>query len=89
MAAAARRLLGAPAVGHYVSNSRGTDGLAYWTKKNRPIMNTDIVAWYTVGFHHTPRPEDWPQMPLMWHEFQIRPFGFFGKNPTMDLPLKP
>ncbi len=77
------------AAGTYVSGSRGNDGLHYWTKKNRPIMATDIVAWYTVGFHHTPRTEDWPQMPIMWHEFQIRPFDFFTKNPTLDLPMKP
>ena len=77
------------AAGTYVSGSRGTDGLAVWTKKNRPIANTDIVAWYTVGFHHMPRAEDWPQMPIMWHEFQIRPFDFFDKNPALDLPMKP
>lgn len=77
------------AAGTYVSGSRGTDGLEAWTKKNRNIMNTDIVAWYTVGFHHTPRAEDWPQMPTMWHEFQLMPFNFFPKNPGMDLPLKP
>lgn len=77
------------AAGTYVSNSRGTDGLGEWTKKNRNIMNTDIVAWYTVGFHHMPRTEDWPQMPIMWHEFQLRPFNFFDRNPTLDLPMKP
>jgi primary-amine oxidase len=77
------------AAGTYVSGSRATDGLQVWTKKNRNIMNTDIVAWYTVGFHHTPRAEDWPQMPTMWHEFQLMPFNFFPKNPGMDLPMKP
>ena len=77
------------AAGTYVSNSRGTDGLGEWTKKNRNIMDTDIVAWYTVGFHHMPRSEDWPQMPTMWHEFYIRPFNFYDRNPTLDLPLKP
>jgi primary-amine oxidase len=77
------------AAGKYVTGSRGTDGLGAWTKKNRSIMDTDIVAWYTVGFHHAPRAEDWPQMPIMWHEFQIRPYDFFPKNPAMDLPLKP
>ena len=77
------------AAGKYVTGSKGTDGLAVWTKKNRSIMNTDIVAWYTVGFHHAPRAEDWPQMPIMWHEFQIRPYDFFPKNPAMDLPMRP
>jgi primary-amine oxidase len=75
--------------GVYVMGSKGTDGLTEWVKKNRNIMNTDIVAWYTVGFHHVPRPEDWPQMPVMWHTFSLRPFQFLPKNPTMDLPMVP
>ncbi len=77
------------AAGVYVMGSKGTDSLASWVKQDRSIMNTDIVAWYTVGFHHVPRPEDWPQMPTMWHTFELRPFGFFTKNPTMDLPMVP
>jgi primary-amine oxidase len=77
------------ASGVYVMGSKGTDSLPEWVKKNRSIMNTDIVAWYTVGFHHVPRPEDWPQMPIMWHTFSLRPFQFFTKNPTMDLPMVP
>jgi primary-amine oxidase len=77
------------ASGTYLLGSKGTDGLPEWVKKNRSIENTDIVAWYTVGFHHVPRPEDWPQMPVMWHDFTIRPFHFFGKNPGMDLPMTP
>lgn len=77
------------AAGVYVMGSKGEDSLPAWTKKNRNIMNTDIVAWYTVGFHHVPRPEDWPQMPVMWHTFELRPFQFLPKNPTMDLPLVP
>lgn len=77
------------ASGVYVMGSKGDDSLPAWTKKNRSIMNTDIVAWYTVGFHHMPRTEDWPQMPVMWHTFSLRPFQFFPKNPGMDLPLTP
>jgi primary-amine oxidase len=77
------------ASGVYVMGSKGEDSLPAWTAKNRSIMNTDIVAWYTVGFHHVPRPEDWPQMPIMWHTFALRPFQFLVKNPAMDLPLTP
>lgn len=77
------------ASGVYVTGSKGTDSLPEWVKQNRSIENTDIVAWYTVGFHHAPRPEDWPQMPVLWHEFMIRPFGFFPQNPGMDLPMMP
>jgi primary-amine oxidase len=77
------------ASGVYVMGSKGDDSLPAWTEKNRSIMNTDIVAWYTVGFHHVPRPEDWPQMPTMWHTFALMPFQFFEKNPAMDLPVVP
>jgi primary-amine oxidase len=75
--------------GTYPISSKGTDGLAVWTKANRKIENTDIVAWYTMGFHHVPREEDWPVMPVMWHEFLIRPFDFFPQNPVLDLPHVP
>lgn len=77
------------ASGVYVMGSKGEDSLPAWTMKNRNIMNTDIVAWYTVGFHHVPRPEDWPQMPVMWHTFTLAPFQFLPKNPAMDLPMTP
>jgi primary-amine oxidase len=74
------------AAGTYPTGSQGDDGLATWTKANRNIANTDIVGWYTLGFHHVTRAEDWPVMPTMWHEFMIRPFHFFQKNPVLDLP---
>ena len=74
------------ASGVYPTSSEGGDGLATWVKANRPIENTDIVGWYTMGFHHVPRAEDWPVMPTMWHQFQIRPFNFFSANPALDLP---
>jgi primary-amine oxidase len=77
------------AAGVYPTAGKGDDGIAQWTKANRPIENTDIVAWYTVGFHHMPRAEDWPVMPVMWHDFVIRPFDFFPRNPVLTLPNVP
>jgi primary-amine oxidase len=77
------------AAGVYPTASKGADGIANWTEKNRAIENTDIVAWYTLGFHHMPRAEDWPVMPVMWHEFVIRPFDFFPQNPVLTLPTAP
>ena len=77
------------ASGVYPTAGKGTDGLAVWTRANRPIENTDLVAWYTVGFHHVPRQEDWPVMPVMWHDFVLRPFDFFPQNPVLTLPPVP
>jgi primary-amine oxidase len=74
------------AAGDYPTQSQGGDGLPQWTKANRPIEDTDIVLWYTVGFHHVPQAEDWPVMPILWHEFDLVPVNFFAHNPALDLP---
>jgi len=77
------------AAGDYPTQSHGGDGLPAWTAANRPIENTDIVAWYTVGFHHVVRAEDWPVTGTTWHGFTLRPFDFFARNAALDLPKKP
>jgi primary-amine oxidase len=74
------------ASGDYPTNSVANDGLTKWTSANRAIANTDVVTWLTLGFHHVPRPEDWPVMPVAWHSFAIKPVGFFGRSPAIDIP---
>ena len=77
------------AAGDYPTVSTAGAGLPTWTAPNRGVANTDVVAWLTMGFHHVPRPEDWPVMPVAWHSFEIRPIGFFKRNPAIDLPPQP
>jgi primary-amine oxidase len=74
------------AAGLYPNQSKGGDGLPAWTSHNRSIENTDLVLWYTLGFHHSPVSEDWPVLPTMWHEFYLRPRGFFSSSPVLDVP---
>ncbi len=74
------------AAGDHPTLSEPGMGLPEWTAADRPIQNTDIVLWHTVGMHHVPRAEDWPVMPTLWHGFELRPFDFFDRNPALDLP---
>jgi primary-amine oxidase len=32
------------------------------------------------------RPEDWPVMPVEYCGFLLSPFGFFDRNPALDVP---
>jgi primary-amine oxidase len=44
------------------------------------------VLWHTFGPTHVPRPEDWPVMPVARCGFTLKPTGFFGRNPALDVP---
>jgi primary-amine oxidase len=71
--------------GDYPNQHPGDAGLPAWTKADRPIENTDVVLWYTVGSHHVTRPEDWPVMPVERAGFMLKPVGFFDQNPALDV----
>ncbi|MEM1505251.1 primary-amine oxidase [Domibacillus sp. 8LH] len=74
------------ATGSYPNQHKGGDGLPKYISANRNIENEDIVVWYTMGHHHITRPEDWPVMPTAYINFQLKPVGFFDRNPALDLP---
>ena len=73
------------AAGLYPNQNHGGDGLPAYASKHRPVDNADIVLWYTMGFHHLPRPEDWPVIPTMWHSLALIPYGFFDRNPGVGV----
>jgi primary-amine oxidase len=73
------------AAGEFPYQHPGGDGLPKWTAADRPIDDTDVVVWHTFGGTHISRPEDWPVMPVEMVGFTLKPFGFFDRNPALDL----
>jgi len=71
--------------GDFPNQHPGGAGLPAWTAADRPVVNTDIVLWHTVGVTHFCRPEDFPVMPVEYAGFTLKPFGFFDVNPAIDL----
>jgi primary-amine oxidase len=72
--------------GDYPNQHPGGAGLPEWTRADRPVEDTSLVLWYTLGSLHIPRPEDWPVMPAERAGFALKPAGFFDRNPALDVP---
>ncbi len=73
--------------GNHVSQSRPEgQGLPTWTEANRSIVDTPLTVWHTFGLTHSARPEDYPVMPTEYARCTWIPFGFFDRNPALDLP---
>lgn len=77
------------AAGTYPNQNRAVEGLPVYVGNREPIRNEDLVVWFTVGFRHQTRAEDWPVMSGLWHSFRLRPFNFFDRNPGVDVPSVP
>ncbi|EFO30983.1 primary amine oxidase [Roseibium sp. TrichSKD4] len=65
--------------------SDGSDGLATWIEDDANLVNKDIVTWFTAGFHHIPRMEDWPVMSTEWKTVHMMPMNFFPMNPAITI----
>ncbi|MEM7190143.1 MAG: primary-amine oxidase [Pseudomonadota bacterium] len=72
--------------GWFPNQSAGGDGLPDWVKADRSLDQQDVVVWYTLNFHHLPRPEDWPVQPVVYAGMHWMPEGFFDQNPALDVP---
>jgi primary-amine oxidase len=72
--------------GDFVNLHSGGAGLPEWVAADRSVDGTDIVLWHTFGLTHFPRVEDWPIMPVDTSGFVLKPHGFFGRNPSLDIP---
>jgi len=74
------------AAGDFVHQNPGGDGVTKYISGDRSIDGEDIVLWHTFGPTHFPRVEDWPIMNVDYAKFTLKPYGFFGKNPAMNVP---
>jgi len=75
--------------GEFPNLSLVDHGLPVWTARDRPIEDCDVVLWHVFGLHHITRPEDWPVMPVDRTSFWLKPWGFFDRNPALDVPPSP
>lgn len=72
--------------GDFVHQNPGGDGLPRYMAADRSVDGEDIVLWHTFGPTHFPRPEDWPVMPTDYAKFTLKPYGFFDRNPSLNVP---
>ncbi len=71
------------AAGPYPNLNPKDEGLPLFVGDSEDIAGQDIVVWYTMGFRHVTRPEDFPVLPTFWHEMTMRPAFFFDMDPSM------
>lgn len=72
--------------GTIVNQSTPGQGLPAYVADDENIDGERLVLWHTFGLTHFPRLEDWPIMPVDTTGFTLVPYGFFDRNPTLDVP---
>ena len=73
------------ASGLFPNQNSTSQGLVQFVQPAEPVNGEDVVIWYTTGFTHLARPEDYPVMPSKTIGFRVVPRGFFAGNPSLDL----
>jgi primary-amine oxidase len=59
------------------------DGLFEYSGSGGEIYNQDVVIWYSLGFTHITRPEDYPIMTADRLTVNFKPRGFFTRSPAL------
>jgi primary-amine oxidase len=73
------------AAGDFPNQAKTQDGLPTFVAGSESIAGQDVVLWYTTGFTHVTRPEDFPVMSTEYVSFKLAPRGFFARNPALDV----
>lgn len=77
------------ASGDTPNQNPGEPGLPQYIANDERIVNTDIVLWHTVAFHHITAAEDFPVLSRERGSFELKPANFFDRNPAIDLRRAP
>jgi primary-amine oxidase len=77
------------ASGDTPGQAQGEPGLPQYVADNETLVNTDIVLWHTLTFHHVTATEDFPVLSLESASFELKPANFFDRNPALDLRRAP
>ena len=73
------------AAGEFPYQARPHEGVARFVSPQERIVGEDLVIWYTIGFTHIARPEDYPVMSGETVSFKLVPRGFFDQNPALNV----
>ncbi len=49
----------------------------------KPVSNTDLVVWVTMGLQHVPRSEDIPLIYNLYASFLIKPWNYFDRQEAL------
>jgi primary-amine oxidase len=71
--------------GEFMSCNGPNEGLPEWIQQERDVSKEDLVIWHAFGLHHAARPEDFPVQNVVNCGFKLMPFGFFARNPVIDM----
>ena len=74
------------ASGDFVNQSPEGEGIPAFIASDEPLVGEDVVLWHSFGLTHFPRTEDWPIMPTDYAGFALKPYNFFGRNPSLNVP---
>jgi primary-amine oxidase len=74
------------AAGDLVNQSPQGQGIPQFIAGNEQLIGEDLVLWHSFGLTHFPRAEDWPVMPMDYAGFSLKPYNFFERNPSLNVP---
>jgi primary-amine oxidase len=72
------------AAGLFPNQAKSPAGVSQFATPAEALSGQDVVVWFTIGFTHVSRPEDYPVMPTETLGFKLAPRGFFAQNPALD-----